>query len=253
MGGGPQEIALCKEVLFSPDCGALCDLQASPHMLLEGASHQLLAASLCATLSPLTDSCVEPVAHDIQVEVLHATDRRQSAQVCHPGSHDTYASVVSHLQVYDMLCAAGLSQHDPVLATLFRVERVCGPAMDHFYQVVDLDPVHGASCELLAGIAARHRWENRPLGYRQQSTSLRQEKAMMGQLRITGTTEFRRFPDDSAQLGIPALVVQGQAPSHHELLCVRMMMTQHVTKHCAIFYNGDQYHVTEQALDPYVD
>ena len=31
LDGGPQEIALCKEVLFSPDCGALCELQASPH------------------------------------------------------------------------------------------------------------------------------------------------------------------------------------------------------------------------------
>lgn len=182
VGGGPQEIALCKEVLFSPDCGALCELQASPHMLLQCASHQLLAASLCAILSPLaqpnswTNSRVEPVAHDTQVTILHATDRRQSAQVCHPGSHDTYASVVSHLQVYDMLCAAGLSQHDPVLATLFRVERVCGPAMEHFYQVVDLDPVHGASRELLAGIAARHRWENRPLGYRQHPPVLDKRK-----------------------------------------------------------------------------
>lgn len=46
-----------------------------------------------------------------------------------------------------MLCAAGLSQHDPLLATLFCVERACGPAMEQFYQFVDLG---GASRELLA-------------------------------------------------------------------------------------------------------
>lgn len=35
--GGRQEIELCKEVLFSPDCGALCELQVNstlPSLLL---------------------------------------------------------------------------------------------------------------------------------------------------------------------------------------------------------------------------
>ena len=101
-----------------------------------------------------------------------------------------------------MLCAAGLSQHDPLLAFLFRVERVCDSAMEQFYQVVDLD---GASRELLASTAARQRWENRPLGHRQQGTNPSQEKAMIGQLQIFKDTEFRRFPNDSVQLTIPAL------------------------------------------------
>lgn len=124
-----------------------------------------------------------------------------------------------------MLCAAGLSQHDPLLATLFRVERVCGPAMEQFYQVVDLD---GASRELLAGIAARQRWDNKPLGYRQQATNPRHEKAMMGQLQIFKDTEFRRFPDDSAQLCIPALRLESGGESHSPSIA---LLREHVCNH----------------------
>lgn len=46
LDGGPHEIALCKEVLFSPDCGALCELQASPLMLSSEAVQTLHGCSL---------------------------------------------------------------------------------------------------------------------------------------------------------------------------------------------------------------
>ena len=101
-----------------------------------------------------------------------------------------------------MLCAAGLAQNDHVLAELFRVERLCDVVMDQFYQVVDLDPVHGASRELLAGITARQRWQNRPLGAQAQSANSKREKAMIQQLQISVKTEFKRFPDDASQLQI---------------------------------------------------
>ena len=126
-----------------------------------------------------------------------------------PTLHVARANVLWLLQVYDMLCAAGLSQQDPLLASLFRVERVCDQGMDQFNQVVDLDPAHGASRELLAGMAARQRWEHAPQGYRAQRLSLRREKVMMGQLQLVRGTEFRRFPEDSSQLFVPPCLGEG--------------------------------------------
>ena len=99
-----------------------------------------------------------------------------------------------------MLCAAGLTQHDPILAELFRVERLCDAAMEKFYQVVDLDPVHGASRELLAGMAAQQRWQNRPMGYRAQSNHPKIERAMIQHLLVHEATEFKCFPLDAPQL-----------------------------------------------------
>lgn len=117
-----------------------------------------------------------------------------------------------------MLCAAGLSQQDPLLASLFRVERVCDKGMDQFYQVVDLDPENGASRELLAGIAARQRWKHMPLGYRAQAHSLAREKVMMGQLQLVHETEFRRFPEDSIQLLVPPCL--GDGGKYHFIPCL---------------------------------
>ena len=90
-----------------------------------------------------------------------------------------------------MLIAAGLTQRDPVLASLFRVERVCEAAMDQFIQTVDLEPANGACWELLVCIAARGRWITLP-----QSRIDIREKAMIRQLQLNGT-EFTRFPSDS--------------------------------------------------------
>lgn len=133
--------------------------------------------------------------------------------------HVTLVNGVPQLQVYDMLCAAGLSQQDPLLASLFRVERVCDPGMDQFYQVLDLNPVHGASRELLAGIVARERWEHKPVGNRAQAHSLIRERAMMTQLEVVQATEFRRFPDDPTQLCVPPCLSQhGKNTSSHSCL-----------------------------------
>ena len=112
-----------------------------------------------------------------------------------------------------MLCDARLSQQDPLLASLFQVQRVCDKGMDQFYQVLDLDPENGASRELLAGIAARQRWKRMPLGYRAQAHSLAREKAMMEQLQLVRETEFRRFPEDPTQLYVPPCLVEGG--KHH--------------------------------------
>lgn len=100
-----------------------------------------------------------------------------------------------------MLLAAGLTQNDPVLAILFRVERLCDAAMEQFNQVVDLDPVSGASHELLAGIVGRGRWICGREGYRAQYVHMSREKAMMRQLGLSETV-FKRFPGSSTQLTV---------------------------------------------------
>lgn len=61
------------------------------------------------------------------------------------------------LQVFDMLCAAGISQHDPAFAALFRVGHVCPQVMEQLARVIQLNPDSGASYQLLADMAARSR------------------------------------------------------------------------------------------------
>lgn len=108
-------------------------------------------------------------------------------------------------QVYDMLCAAGLTQSDPVLASLSRVERLCDAAMELFTQVVNLDTVTGASCELLAGIVARGRWCDLSPGPHQQSQSRRHETIMLQQLKLTSGTQFKLSPTDSLLMSVGPL------------------------------------------------
>ena len=105
-----------------------------------------------------------------------------------------------HDSQYGMLCAAGLTQHDPILATLFCVERLCDAAMEKVWQVVAVDSVHGASRELLAGMVARQKWQNRLVGYRAQATNPKLDKAMINLLLLYSTTEIKRFPLDLCQL-----------------------------------------------------
>lgn len=53
LDGGRQEMALCKEVLFGPDCGALCELQAIPLILSNEVVQPLHACSLAAACGVL--------------------------------------------------------------------------------------------------------------------------------------------------------------------------------------------------------
>ena len=61
-----------------------------------------------------------------------------------------------------MLHAAGLTQRDPALASLFRVTRVSPLVMEQLSEVIAVHPLPGlstesASYELLAGIAQRNK------------------------------------------------------------------------------------------------
>ena len=59
---GPQEVELCKEVLFSSECGALCELQVcSPSFHLEVIGKPCLLANpimFCLAISCRTQVCV---------------------------------------------------------------------------------------------------------------------------------------------------------------------------------------------------
>ena len=69
----------------------------------------------------------------------------------------------------------------------------------------------------ISWLLAWQRWDNIPLGYRQQATSPKHEKVMMGQLQIFKDTQFRRFPLDWAQLCIPALQLESGRGHLHSI------------------------------------
>ena len=130
---------------------------------------------------------------------------------------------------------------------LFRVERVCEIAMDQFYQVVDHDPVHGASRELLAGMAARQRWQNRPLGYHAQFTNPKQEKAMIQRLQGNGKTECKRFSDDASQLEIA--VNRGETQCMTSCRSTKCAVTSTMTKFsmCSLLHHNHDCHVPQHS------
>ena len=99
-----------------------------------------------------------------------------------------------------MLCAAGLTQSDPVLATLFRVDRLCDEAMELFSQVVNLDPATGASHELLAAIVARAKWCNMSTDPHEQSR--RREQVMLQQLKLADGTQFKKVSTDPGLMSV---------------------------------------------------
>ena len=70
--------------------------------------------------------CIEP--RNIELQCVSSKDLS-----C---DNDSHAS----LQVFDMLCAAGISQHDPAFAALFRVGHVSPQVMEQLARVIQLNP-----------------------------------------------------------------------------------------------------------------
>ena len=84
-------------------------------------------------------------------------------------------------QVFDMLCAAGLGQHDYRMGLLLNVARICPTAMDQFYHVLRYaGQPDTASKRLLSKVAMRGKWANVP----------RYEKAAIVKLEVGKPTHF---------------------------------------------------------------
>lgn len=101
-----------------------------------------------------------------------------------------------------MLSAAGVSQHDPVLPSLLRVDRLCPLAMEQFYYGLDLHPIHGTSYELLAAIVSREK----PLTPELEAALPRwaydrRERIYLAKMRAFETTYFKSIPDGMVSCG----------------------------------------------------
>lgn len=108
-----------------------------------------------------------------------------------------------------MLRAAGLSQHDPVLASLFRVDRLCPNAMEQLYYAIDTNPAHGASYELLADIVVRGKPVPPELFVLPSLSPGRQEAIYLEKLRINTATIFEPAPNGLASFGCHRFMLAG--------------------------------------------
>lgn len=101
-----------------------------------------------------------------------------------------------------MLSAAGVSQHDPILPSLLRVDRLCPLAMEQLYYGLDPHPIHGTLYELLAAIVSR----GRPLTPELQAALPRwahdrRERIYLAKLQAHKTTYFDQMPDGMVSCG----------------------------------------------------
>lgn len=111
------------------------------------------------------------VCHVVELQCVCTTDFTQTPH-----------TVLSELQVLDMLMAAGIGQHNPVLTSLFRARKVHESLMPYFYCGLDLDTKTPASHVLLLDVARRGKIMARGLHAH--------EALKLTQLSCTGTVHY---------------------------------------------------------------
>ena len=126
-----------------------------------------------------------------------------------------------------MLCAAGLSQHDPVLASLFRVDRLCPHAMEQLYYIIDTDPAHGASYELLADIVSREKQVPPELSVLPSLPPRRREAIYLEKLQINKDTIFEPVPNGPASYGQQRIKLAGITADAGKMRIVVPLLAAH--------------------------
>ena len=101
-----------------------------------------------------------------------------------------------------MLSSAGIAQHDPVLATLFRVERVTDSLMPYLIQKLDLDSQKPVSQALLLGVVRRSK-----------PNSLGRESIIVRRLMTVGIRCFARWDGVFPGLKMKATLLGTALPS----------------------------------------
>lgn len=126
-----------------------------------------------------------------------------------------------------MLCAAGLSQHDPVLASLFRVDRLSPNAMEQLYYTIDTDPAHGASYELLADIVSREKRVPPELSVLPTLLPRRREAIYLEKLQINKDTLFEPVPNGPAFYGQQRVKLSGISAGAGKMRIIVPLLAAH--------------------------